>query len=183
MGFLLTLREILRTRDGGLVSAGIPCASYVFMSLGSSCRDDANPYGDENRAFVKVANDICCRCSWIFLVAMIRCVAFCVEQPASTRLYAMPYMIYLENVAAAVGIPFHNRFLCLTCTSYIPYVSDVDFSPDVMLWTAQLSWMGIFGHFSSKPSRAWGTSWEPLYMYACTVLHTCIYNSTCISSN
>ena len=121
MGFFLTLREVLRARDGGLVSAGIPCASYVFMSLGTSCRSDDKPYGDESREFVKLANDICCRCSWIFLVAMIRCVAFCVEQPASTRLYAMPYMLYLEKVAAALGIPFHNTFLCPSCI-YMPHV-------------------------------------------------------------
>ena len=149
-GFLWTLRDVMRCREGACLTAGIPCSSFIFMSLGSSGRTHDCPMGLESSEFVRLANNIVSRVSLLLIVALVRSVCFCVEQPNSTRLFAVPYMAYVRELAESLGLPFFERFLLG------PYIGTV--APEASCHVNDLSWMGIFGHYSSKPSKAWGTS-------------------------
>jgi hypothetical protein len=52
-GFLVAILMVLQVREDGLILAGLPCSSYVFMNLGTSKRSLLNPFGDEEAHFDK----------------------------------------------------------------------------------------------------------------------------------
>jgi hypothetical protein len=45
-GFILALQLVRRVKRGGLIMAGPPCSSWVFMNRATSCRSWVNPLGD-----------------------------------------------------------------------------------------------------------------------------------------
>ena len=81
------------------------------MSLGSSGRTMDEPMGRESAPFVALAHHIVARVALLLVVAMVRSVWFAVEQPNSTRLFAVPYMLYVRDLAECFGLPFFERFL------------------------------------------------------------------------
>ena len=106
-----TLKDILRCRPDALVTAGIPCSSFIFLSAGSSKRTSSNPMGDQSQAFVAQANHIVGRVTLLLLVALVRALQFSVEQPNSTCLFGLPLMKYVRELAEILGLTFHEKFL------------------------------------------------------------------------
>ena len=107
------LRDVLRCRESGLITAGVPCHAYIFMASASHGRTAERPFGREDRAFVQKANDLAARVAWLLLIALIRRTYFAVEQPSSTKLYGLPYMEWLRKCAEVLGIRFYDSFLPL----------------------------------------------------------------------
>ena len=56
MGFLKAIQLILRTQEGGLITAGPPCSSFVFLNMGTSLRSKTRPLGNSRRAYIREAN-------------------------------------------------------------------------------------------------------------------------------
>ena len=81
------------------------------MSSGTSKRTSSQPYGREDLSFVALANDIAMRTALLFLVGLIRSVMFAVEQPNSTRLFALPYMSFVQKLCKLFQIDFFEKFL------------------------------------------------------------------------
>ena len=83
--------------------------------MGTSGRSTSDPFGyEDDHVYVRVANRIVARTGLLLLLALARMVAFEVEQPASTKLFMMPYMMFIEDLCKALKIRFHNSFLPLT---------------------------------------------------------------------
>ncbi|CAJ1450920.1 unnamed protein product, partial [Effrenium voratum] len=130
-GFLKLLQGVLRTKEDGHISCGIPCNSFVFLNSHTSGRTRSNPLGREDeRDYVLTANRIVARASLALCVALARSVFFQVEQPSSTKLFFMPYMEHIRGICDDLGVNFSEVFM----------------------------WLGLFGHFCPKPTRLWGTS-------------------------
>ena len=55
-GMIASIRTLLKIREGGLVTAGIPCSSYVFINRFTSQRSREAPLGDETKPHVASAN-------------------------------------------------------------------------------------------------------------------------------
>ena len=109
-GFFWTLRDILKCREDGLVTAGVPCSSFIFLSVGSSGRSDCCPLG-RDVPFVNLANNIVARVSLLLVICLLRSVSFSVEQPNSTKLFMLPYMTYMRELAECFKLDFFERFL------------------------------------------------------------------------
>ena len=56
LGFISAVRSTLKLGQGGLLTAGIPCGSYVFINSATSGRRAATPLGNEQRQYVSAAN-------------------------------------------------------------------------------------------------------------------------------
>ena len=112
-GFLKCLLNTLRLRPDGLLAAGVPCSSFVWVNLATSLRNLGNVFGDESRGYVKEANQIACRAALLFLVAIVRCVQWSVEQPRSSKLFELPYFEYLRDLCLTLDLPIFKEFLHL----------------------------------------------------------------------
>ena len=55
-GFLTAIQHTLRLKPGGLVTAGPPCGSFIFLNMGTSGRSKLRPLGCR-RNYVQVANE------------------------------------------------------------------------------------------------------------------------------
>ena len=55
-GFISSVRSLLKVAPAGLVTAGVPCGSYVFINRGTAKRSAATPQGDESAPHVATAN-------------------------------------------------------------------------------------------------------------------------------
>ena len=54
-GFLKALQLVLQVVEGGLVTAGPPCGSFIVMNMGTSGRTESRPCGNR-RSYVVQAN-------------------------------------------------------------------------------------------------------------------------------
>lgn len=54
-GWLHAIQLVLQVREGGLVSAGPPCGSFIYLNMATSGRSKWTPLGGQ-RAYVKAAN-------------------------------------------------------------------------------------------------------------------------------
>ena len=52
----MAIRLVLRLEEDGLMSAGLPCTSFVWMNKGTHQRSAATPLGDCSREYVRQAN-------------------------------------------------------------------------------------------------------------------------------
>lgn len=127
-GFMLSLKGVLRLRYNGLLWLGVPCNSWVFMSSSTTKRTSSEYgiMGDETVNSVAAGNCIAARVALLCMVAVIRGIFWCAEQPGSSCLKDCPYM---SHVLTNMGPNFMRR-----------------------------TWMGAYGHWSSKPTQLWG-SW------------------------
>ena len=108
-GFLKCLQGILRLEADGLATCGVPCSSFIWMNSSTHQRTARNPFGtEENREYVMKANILVCRLALLLLVCLARSCYFQIEQPASSRLFFLPYMQYLFNLTGLLRIPFIN---------------------------------------------------------------------------
>ena len=115
-GFLKCLLNTMRLRPDGLLAAGVPCSSFVWVNLATSLRNGGCVFGDETRGYVQEANQIACRAALLFLIAIVRSVQWSVEQPRSSRLFQLPYFEYLHDLCLALDLPIFKEFLHLAWT-------------------------------------------------------------------
>ena len=55
-GFLRSIQLILRLQEHGLITAGPPCGSFVFLNMGTSGRRTWRPLGWSTKSYVRAAN-------------------------------------------------------------------------------------------------------------------------------
>ena len=75
------------------------------------CLWEARAGQTDSAPFVNVANNIVARVSLLLVICLIRAVSFSVEQPNSTKLFMLPYMIYVRKLAECFKLEFFERFL------------------------------------------------------------------------
>ena len=109
-GFLRAILMTLRLKQDGLLTAGCPCSSFVFVNLATSARSSTSPYGEESMGYVFDANHIACRMVLLLLIATCRAAYFKVEQPSSSKLFMLPFMLHLELLAKKICLAFFNSF-------------------------------------------------------------------------
>ena len=109
-GFLRCILETLRLRGDGLLAAGVPCSSFVWMNAYTSKRH-IDVLGDQDKEYIRQANCVACRTALLLMLCVIRSVQFSIEQPRSSRLYDLPWMKYVTEVCNVMGIPVYKSFL------------------------------------------------------------------------
>ena len=102
---LKAIQLCLQLREDGLVTAGVP---------GTAQRSEEQPFGREDREYVAQANIIATRTCLLWLLRTVRYAFFFVEQPCSTRLYNLPYILHNIKVLRRF-IPVSKSFLQLDC--------------------------------------------------------------------
>lgn len=55
-GMLRACQNTLRVKENGLVFAGLPCHSFIFLNLATSCRSATCPFGDQEKLYVRQSN-------------------------------------------------------------------------------------------------------------------------------
>ena len=95
LGFSICLLNVLRCREGALCFMGLPCSAHVFMSMGTTGKNRANPRGDMTVATTKMGNLLAARTALLICVCLARKVFWGIEQPASS---VAPYLQYLDWV-------------------------------------------------------------------------------------
>ncbi|CAL1127789.1 unnamed protein product [Cladocopium goreaui] len=126
-GFLLSLKNVLRVRYGGLLWCGVPCNSWVWMASSTTKRTTVSYgiMGNEAVPSVAAGNCIAARVALLCMVAIVRGIFWCAEQPGTSCLKDCPY---ISHVLTSMGPHFFRRM-----------------------------WMGNFDHWASKPSQLWGS--------------------------
>ena len=81
------------------------------MNLGSSLRH-LDLMGDTSKEYVSSANAASCRTALLLALCIIRSVQFAVEQPRSSKLFDMPWFVYLEQLSHGLGLQLQRSFLC-----------------------------------------------------------------------
>ena len=96
MGFLQVIASIMRMHVGSIFLAGIPCASWVFMTRWSTGRD-VHILGHKHMAWVRAQNALVARVVYVLILCIKRGVFFIVEQPWSSIVWQHPRWQYLEK--------------------------------------------------------------------------------------
>ena len=91
-GFLVAAAGTLRLQEFGLLFAGVPCSSYIFISSSLHQRSPALPWGIENYQFVWEGNRLASRFLLLAAVAIVRLVKWGIENPKSTLIHVLPPM-------------------------------------------------------------------------------------------
>lgn len=108
-GFLTAIQHTLRLKPGGLVTAGPPCGSFIFLNMGTSGRSKHRPLGCR-RNYIQVANEICTRLILLLALAFIRGAVSLVEQPSSTLMLLFPYVCWFAKLVALFSNWLVTRF-------------------------------------------------------------------------
>lgn len=95
LGFMQSLKLLLRIRQRGLSWVALPCGSFSFMSSSGHRRSWWNPYGNLQWQFVQLGNTICSRTCLLLTVAICRSVVFFVENPGQSALNYWPFINFL----------------------------------------------------------------------------------------
>lgn len=108
MGFMFALRETMRLSPGALLFAGVPCASWVWISCSTHLRH-LSILGDERVDFVLKGNIIAARFALLCLVSIVLKAHHVVEQPSSSKLVFYPYMQFIWQNYGAI---FQRFWMC-----------------------------------------------------------------------
>lgn len=92
LGWLVAVQYVLRIAKGGLFWSGLPCSMHIWMSTGTSKKTRANPQGSSVYQCVADANKMAARFGLLVLLAMVRGVYWCTEQPSSSFALFLPYL-------------------------------------------------------------------------------------------
>ena len=95
MGFMQSLKLMLRICQRGLSWVALPCGSFSFMSSSGHKRSFWNPYGCLQWQFVHLGNTICARSCLLIALAISRSVVFYVENPGRSALNYWPFINHL----------------------------------------------------------------------------------------
>ena len=100
----------------------------------------------------RITTRLCLLC----LVAVVRTVAFLIEQPrGSCMMTSFPYWVFLRKV-------LEHFYTWMTCSLYLPQFPFPAFKKTLSSGAPingqlQLSSMAVYGHESMKPTLTWGT--------------------------
>ena len=90
---LLLIQYVLRVRPGGLVQAGIPCSSHVWMTRSDTGKSREFPHGHNDTEFCRDGNCVAARVAATLLICVVTRVFFSIEQPSSS---VMPFLSYMR---------------------------------------------------------------------------------------
>lgn len=107
-GWAFALSLILRTSPGGLIWFGIVCSSWVWMSRGSTGRDEINVLGSASSPAAVSGNLMVSRVMALYWVAIARGHMVVLEQPASSIMFRHPRF---QELLAHVQIYKHKEHL------------------------------------------------------------------------
>ena len=139
-GFATAVYMLLRLRPGALLYAGLPCASYTWMSSSRHCRSAECPEGDTTKDWVRKHNCLGYRLGLLVLLGLARRVHIFIEHPKKS---CLPHTRWLTNVFA------------INAPEYLSWQ-----------WFIITFWMGVWGSWSPKPSMAISTcSWVSVLQY------------------
>ena len=95
-GMQRSVENTLRLKEGGLLFAGLPCHSFIFLNLATSMRSEATPFGDEQKLYVRQSNaylsdiiNFICICFKFFLGIRIASTAQAGSPIADTMLFGI----------------------------------------------------------------------------------------------
>ena len=97
----MALSKMLRVAERGLIHAGLPCASYTWISSSVHKRTHARPMGDETNPWVVQQNILAARLMLLLLTAVVRRVHFLIEHPGCSRLPRLPFVRAVMSMFAA----------------------------------------------------------------------------------
>ena len=55
-GLICATLAILKLESGALLTAGLPCKSFIFLNQGTAQRSEATPIGNESLPYIIAAN-------------------------------------------------------------------------------------------------------------------------------
>ncbi len=90
IGMLTAIRNLLRTKDRGLLFLAIPCSSFSFMSSAQHARSSSQPFGDESYDWVLQGTRVAYRSALLIIIAIVRNVMWCVENPSNSTIIHLP---------------------------------------------------------------------------------------------
>ena len=96
-GMALALMTVLSVVAGGLVWVGFPCTTMVWMARSAMRRTKAFPEGNCMRADVRDANFMAWYCAKLLYICHLRGVRYIIEQPATSVLWRLRPMVWLEE--------------------------------------------------------------------------------------
>ena len=176
---------MLRLQRAGLLFAGLPCGSFVYLSQGTHRRHSTR-WGQEQYEFVAQGNKLGSRFAFLAALATVREVFWAIENPLRTHLFWLPPLCWLlrlpigaiaarwcpaltpyNNIYAVLGVQqFTHRLanfgcpLSLLLSSCVVINCRISF-PQVSRIAQlinMLRWMGCYGGISAKPQLAVGTA-------------------------
>lgn len=102
-GMLRAVQMTLRLKIGGLLWAGTPCSTWVFLARGSTGRSQGHPLGREDTRSVSDANLVVSRVALLILLAVARGASWIVEQPTTSLMPRHPRMMQLQKMSLGLG--------------------------------------------------------------------------------
>ncbi len=97
-GMAAALLGVMSVVKGGTVWVGFPCNTFIWLTRRTSQRSSASPEGNVLRKDVQEANQMAWFVSKLLCLAAIRGVLFVIEQPASSLLFSLPAINWLQTV-------------------------------------------------------------------------------------
>ena len=96
-GFFRAVRDVLRLQKAGLLFAGLPCGSFVYLSQGTH-RRHATRWGEEKYQFVSQGNTLGSRFAFLAALATVREAYWAIENPLRTHLFWLPPLFWLLHL-------------------------------------------------------------------------------------
>ena len=103
LGLVNACKLAIRVRQGGLMAFGLPCNSHSFMSSSIHRRSEENPFGDEFQSLVVCGNILGYRTALLICLALVKRVAWLLENPGNSRCLHLPVFQKLLQASALLG--------------------------------------------------------------------------------
>ena len=143
-GFYTALYYVLQLKDGGLLCAGPPCCSWIWMSKSCHCREKMCAWGDCDVDGIRTQNTLVCNLIVLLIIAGCRHVHTMMEQPRSSVMLCFEPMKRWFDVVHAVRTSTYMR----------PYGHSI--AKPTVLWG---TWPLLM-----KLRRSWSATVEARYM-------------------
>ena len=96
-GMLVSLKQALRVKVGGLGFLGVPCNSFNWMSSPQHRRSYLQPWGNTVFKWVEEGNIIASRSCLLIIVLIARSVYWLTENPDRSELFNFPPLVHLMS--------------------------------------------------------------------------------------
>jgi hypothetical protein len=132
-GFLFLLRAGLRLRDQAIIVGGPPCSLNIFLSCSVHKRHLLGPMGDTANGKVRLSNLIAQNMA-VFIGLLVesgRRIHVVIEQPASSWLFKLPFLVLLASLLGAsvvttwLGKFGHEMLKCIHLLGNLPGLSNL----------------------------------------------------------
>ena len=103
-GFFRAIGDVLRLKRSGLLFAGLPCGSFIYLSQGTHRRHSTR-WGQEQYKFVADGNVLGSRFAFLAALGTVRQAVWAIENPLRTHLFWLPplhWLLHLPIGAIAV---------------------------------------------------------------------------------